>query len=271
PVVPGTTQSNALAAQLQTVARVIGGRSALGAKRQVFFVSIGGFDTHDAQKVNQGNLMTRIGQAVEYFDRLLASPAVNALNEVTLFTASDFGRTLTSNGDGTDHGWGAHHFVSGGAVRGGDLYGRFPSTAADNDDYVGNGRLLPELSVDQYGATLARWFGRTGSELDLVVPSLANFPSRGLGSMGAEARRSRITLRPDTGGTHAHREGRARHRRRIRHGSRHREKAREGRLPHRRALLLRQGGSAREGARRRGRDGLEPVQRRHPAPRRSRH
>lgn len=183
PVVPGTTQPNPLAAQLQTVARVIGGRGVLGAKRQVFFVGIGGFDTHDAQRVNQGNLMTRIGQALEYFDRLLASPAVNALNDVTLFTASDFGRTLTSNGDGTDHGWGAHHFVTGGAVRGKDIYGRFPVIGVNTIDDVGQGRLLPAVSVDQYAGTLARWFGLTGTQLGEVFPNLRYFPTADLGFM----------------------------------------------------------------------------------------
>ena len=183
PLVPGTTQSNALAAQLQTVARVIGGRSALGAKRQVFFVSIGGFDTHDAQRVNQANLMTRIGQALEYFDRLLVSPAINAGNDVTLFTASDFGRTLTSNGDGTDHGWGAHHFVTGGAVRGKDIYGRYPVIGVNTDDDVGQGRLLPGLSVDQYAGTLARWFGLSDAQLADVFPNLRNFALADLGFM----------------------------------------------------------------------------------------
>ena len=183
PLVPGTTQSNALAAQLQTVARVIGGRSALGAKRQVFFVSIGGFDTHDAQRVNQANLMTRIGQALEYFDRLLVGPAVNAGNDVTLFTASDFGRTLTSNGDGTDHGWGAHHFVTGGAVRGRDIYGRYPVIGVNTDDDVGQGRLLPALSVDQYAGTLARWFGLSDAQLADVFPNLRNFALADLGFM----------------------------------------------------------------------------------------
>jgi uncharacterized protein (DUF1501 family) len=183
PLVPGTTQANALAAQLLTVARVIGGRAALGAKRQVFFVSIGGFDTHDNQRVNQGNLLLRLGQALEYFDRLMASPAVGALNDVTLFTASDFGRTLTSNGDGTDHGWGAHHFVSGGAVRGKDIYGRYPVIGVNTDDDVGQGRLLPGLSVDQYAATLARWFGLSDDQLADVFPNLRNFPSSDLGFM----------------------------------------------------------------------------------------
>lgn len=183
PLVPGTTQANPLGSQLQTVARVIGGRGALGARRQVFFVGIGGFDTHDAQRVNHGNLMTRIGQALEYFDRLLASPALNATNEVTLFTASDFGRTLTSNGDGTDHGWGAHHFVSGGAVRGREIYGRFPVIGVNTGDDVGQGRLLPAVSVDQYAATLARWFGLTATQLGEVFPNLRNFPVADLGFM----------------------------------------------------------------------------------------
>lgn len=183
PVVPGTTQANALAAQLQTVARVIGGRGALGARRQVFFVSLGGFDTHDAQRVNQGNLLTRVGQALEYFDRVLASSAVNALNDVTLFTASDFGRTLTSNGDGTDHGWGGHHFVSGGAVRGKDVYGRFPVIGTNTDDDVGQGRSLPAVSVDQYAGTLARWFGLSATQVDEVLPGLRNFPVADLGFM----------------------------------------------------------------------------------------
>jgi uncharacterized protein (DUF1501 family) len=176
-------QNNSLAAQLLTVARVIGGRAALGAKRQVFFTSLGGFDTHDAQRVNQGNLLTRLGQALDYFDRLMASPAVNALNDVTLFTASDFGRTLTSNGDGTDHGWGAHHFVTGGAVRGRDVYGRYPVIGVNADDDVGQGRLLPGVSVDQYAATLARWFGLSEGELGDVFPNLRNFPNADLGFM----------------------------------------------------------------------------------------
>ncbi|MCL4184223.1 MAG: DUF1501 domain-containing protein [Burkholderiaceae bacterium] len=176
-------QNNSLATQLLTVARVIGGRAALGAKRQVFFVSLGGFDTHDGQRVNQGNLLTRLGQALEYFDRLMANPAVNALNQVTLFTASDFGRTLTSNGDGTDHGWGAHHFVTGGAVRGKDVYGRYPLIGVNTDDDVGQGRLLPGVSVDQYAATLARWFGLSDGDLGEVFPNLRNFPSADLGFM----------------------------------------------------------------------------------------
>ncbi|WP_394779479.1 DUF1501 domain-containing protein, partial [Undibacterium sp.] len=120
----GALANNALATQLQTVARIIAGRSALGAKRQVFFVSLGGFDTHDFQKTAQADLLARLSHAVSYFDGIMSNlQGADLSNQVTLFTASDFGRTFTSNGDGTDHGWGSHHFVVGGAVKGGNIYG----------------------------------------------------------------------------------------------------------------------------------------------------
>ena len=123
----GQNQNNGLAQQIQTVARVIGARNAIGAKRQIFFVSMGGFDTHDNQNMNQADLLARISHAIGYFDTVMSNiGGVDMRNNVTLFTASDFGRTITSNGDGTDHGWGSHHFVVGGAVNGGDIYGRFP-------------------------------------------------------------------------------------------------------------------------------------------------
>lgn len=174
---------NPLAGQLLTVARLIAGRSALGARRQVFFVNIGGFDTHDNQTASHATLMRRVSQAIAYFDRLLAAPSVNALAETTLFTASEFGRTLTSNGDGSDHGWGSHHLVVGGSVRGGNLYGRYPTIGVGTSDDVGQGRLLPALSVEQYGATLARWFGVSQARIADVFPNIANFSVRDLGFM----------------------------------------------------------------------------------------
>jgi uncharacterized protein (DUF1501 family) len=166
-----TTAANGLATQLRTVARIISASSSLGATRQVFFVSMGGFDTHDNQNRNHADLMARLSHAIGEFDRLLGA----ARGNVTLFTASDFGRTFTSNGDGTDHGWGAHHFVYGGAVKGKEIYGRFPAVGVDHDDEVGSGSFLPQVSVDQIGGTLGKWFGVSDSNLDLVFPNLRNF------------------------------------------------------------------------------------------------
>jgi uncharacterized protein (DUF1501 family) len=190
----GAKSFNALAQQLQIVARMIDASSAAGvqARRQVFFVSMGGFDTHDNQNRNHADLMAKLAHALRYFDTTLG--AVGARNAVTTFTASDFGRTFTSNGDGTDHGWGAHHFVMGGAVRGGDLYGNFPVLGAKNannnnfdssPNQVGNGALLPETSVDQLGATLGRWFGLSDGQLLDLFPNLANYNAgqRNLGFM----------------------------------------------------------------------------------------
>ena len=174
--------NNALAVQLRTVARIVAARSGLGANRQVFFVSMGGFDTHDNQNRNHADLMARLSHALAYFDAQMAS--LGTAGQVTLFTASDFGRTFTSNGDGTDHGWGAHHLVMGGAVRGREIYGRFPQVGLNHDDEVGSGSFLPGLSVDQIGATLGRWFGATDGELDTVFPNLRNFTQRNLGFMG---------------------------------------------------------------------------------------
>ena len=192
----GTQAFNGLAQQLQVVARMIDAarRGAVGVRRQVFFVSLGGFDTHDQQNRLQADLMARLAHGLRYFDTTLA--AIGAANQVTTFTASDFGRTFTSNGDGTDHGWGSHHLVMGGAVRGGNLYGRFPTLGAKNPgnnnfdsspDQLGNGSLLPGTSVDQLGATLGRWFGLSDAQLLDVFPNLANFDAarRNLGFMNA--------------------------------------------------------------------------------------
>jgi uncharacterized protein (DUF1501 family) len=192
----GATAFNALAQQLQVVARMIDASSnaAIGARRQIFFVSMGGFDTHDSQNTNHADLMARLAHAMRYFDDTLG--AMGARDKVTLFTASDFGRTFTSNGDGTDHGWGSHHFVLGGAVKGGDLYGNFPVLAAKNasnngfdgsPNQLNNGAMLPGTSVDQLGATLGRWFGGlTDSQLLDIFPNLANWnvSQRNLGFLG---------------------------------------------------------------------------------------
>ena len=166
---------NPLADSLQTVARIIGGRASLGVTRQIFYVQLGSFDTHDGQAPTHARLLTQLSEALEYFDGLMVQAGLG--NQVTSFTASDFGRTLTCNSDGTDHGWGSHHFVVGGAVQGHDMYGQYPVVGADQANDVGAGRLIPTTSVDQYAGTLARWFGLSDSQIRQVFPNFANFGS----------------------------------------------------------------------------------------------
>ena len=173
----GNAQQNGLAQQLQTVVRVIAARNAIGAKRQVFMVSMGGFDTHDNQNMGQADLLARISHAIGYLDTALANVGgVDLRNNVTMFTASDFGRTITSNGDGTDHGWGSHHFVTGGAVKGGEIYGRFPIFGLNDNMDSANNAYLPVTSVDTIGATIGKWFGASDTNLNTVFPNLKNFP-----------------------------------------------------------------------------------------------
>ncbi|MEO6804686.1 MAG: DUF1501 domain-containing protein [Edaphobacter sp.] len=175
--------NNNFATSLQTVARIIGGRSGLGVSRQIFYVTLGGFDTHDNQAPQIARLLTQLGQGLEYFDATLTSLGVN--NQVTTFTASDFGRTLTANSDGTDHGWGSHHIVTGGAVAGGDMYGQYPVIGSNQANDTGAGRLIPTTSVEQYAGTLARWFGLSDGQIKEVFPNFANFGSNPyLGLMG---------------------------------------------------------------------------------------
>lgn len=170
--------ANSLATQLQMVARTIAARQALGARRQVFFVSIGGFDLHDNLLTQHPGLLANVSEAITSFDAAMQELGVGP--QVTTFTASDFGRTLTSNGDGSDHGWGAHHFVTGGAVSGKRFFGQVPVMAVNGPDDVGQGRLLPSTSVDQLGTALATWFGVPASELPLVFPNMGNFEQASL-------------------------------------------------------------------------------------------
>ena len=171
--------ANPLAMQLQMVAKMIAGRSTLDVKRQVFMVSLGGFDTHDFLPQNHPVLLGQVAEALKSFYDATKELAID--DKVTAFTASDFGRTLASNGDGSDHGWGSHHFVVGGAVNGKKYYGAAPAIAVNGTDDVGQGRLLPTTSVDQFAATLASWFGVSGSELKLVVPNIVNYSVQNLG------------------------------------------------------------------------------------------
>ncbi|MFL6681859.1 MAG: DUF1501 domain-containing protein, partial [Burkholderiaceae bacterium] len=166
---PGT---NPLADQLKLVARMISTADAVGAKRQVFFVSMGGFDNHDGLATLHPGLLTSVADALAAFHA--ATQELQVDRQVTTFTASDFGRTLTAN-DGSDHGWGSMHFMLGGAVNGGRYYGTPPVVANDGPDDVGQGRLLPTTSVDQYAATMGKWLGISDTDLLTVLPNLANW------------------------------------------------------------------------------------------------
>jgi uncharacterized protein (DUF1501 family) len=166
---------NPLANSLQTVARIISGRASLGVTRQIFYVQLGSFDTHNNQAQIHAQLLTQLGSALEYFDGLMVNMGLS--NNVTAFTISDFGRTLTCNSNGTDHGWGSHHFVLGGAVQGQNMYGQYPVVGVNQANDVGAGRLIPTTAVEQYAGTLASWFGLSDSEIRTVFPNFGNFGS----------------------------------------------------------------------------------------------
>ncbi len=165
--------------QLRSISRIIAARSALGARRQVFFASIGGFDQHSGLAAGHGPLWLQINNAMTAFYTALETLGVH--NNVTTFTASDFGRTLDSNGQGSDHSWGAHHLIMGGAVRGNETYGIWPDTVLRGPNDVGRGSLLPTTSVEQYAATLAKWFGVSDASMNDVVPRAANWSTLDLG------------------------------------------------------------------------------------------
>lgn len=173
PALTTPSPNESLANQLRIVARMISVSQELGARRQVFFVSLGGFDNHDSILTTHPTLLSRLSAAMRAFHDTTVELGV--ADRVTAFTASDFGRTLTSNANGSDHGWGSHHFVMGGAVRGRSFYGTPPTPANNGPNDVGQGRLLPSLSVDQFGATLARWFGVPDGQMSTVLPNIVNY------------------------------------------------------------------------------------------------
>ncbi|MBI2732878.1 MAG: DUF1501 domain-containing protein [Aquabacterium sp.] len=185
--VSGATRFNQLALQLQMVARLIdtNRRASLGINRQFFMVNLSGFDTHSGQIAGHAEVMAQLNHAMAYFDRVLgAMPAGDMRSQVTTFTASEFGRTFTSNGDGTDHGWGGHHLIMGGAVIGTEVYGTFPTYSTANTsgvfsspDQIQNGVLIPTTSVDQYAYTLGKWMGVSDSNLRSILPNLSQFNS----------------------------------------------------------------------------------------------
>jgi len=168
--------------QLKSVAQMIRIRESLGMSRQIYFVSHNSsYDTHsnqvEALDENQPELAASLKA---FYDETVAMGLVDS---VTTFTASDFGRTLVPNGSGTDHGWGSHHFVMGGAVDGGDIYGNIPEAEVEHNQDVGRGRLIPEVSVDQFAFTLARWFGLSESEAMEVLPNSSNHDFRAINDL----------------------------------------------------------------------------------------
>lgn len=173
--------ANGLGAQLQQIAQIIQVRAALNVQRQIFFCGIGNFDTHSGQLALQANLLSQIGPALAAFYQ--ATQEMGIANSVTAFTMSDFARTFQPNSNsGTDHAWGSHHFVIGGAVKGGQMYGTFPTLAlAGPDDSGSNGRWVPSTGSVQYASTLAQWFGVPPSQLTTVFPTIANFSTTNLG------------------------------------------------------------------------------------------
>jgi uncharacterized protein (DUF1501 family) len=174
--------NNYLADQLKMVAQMIAARNTLGMSRQIFFCSVGGYDTHGDQLAAHANLLTELNGALASFYQATADLGV--ADKVTTFTASDFGRTFpVNNGAGSDHGWGNHQLVLGGAVKGGDLYGRMPALVVDGPDDTDEGRWIPTTSVDEYSATLAKWFGVSPTDLPTVFPNLSRFATPDLGFM----------------------------------------------------------------------------------------
>ena len=180
-VFPTTTP---FGAQLAEVAKLINVRSALGVKRQIFFVGAGNFDTHSGQLDAQSTLLAEVSPALAAFYQALQE--MNLANQVTAFTCSDFARTFQPNSsDGTDHAWGSHHIILGGAVKGGRIYGTFPTQALGGPDDVGsNGRWIPSTASAQYAATLAQWFGLATADLPYVLPYIGNFTTNNLGFLG---------------------------------------------------------------------------------------
>jgi uncharacterized protein (DUF1501 family) len=171
-----------LGQQLNMIAKLIAARNNLSMKRQIFFCSVGGYDTHGDQLTGQANLFTELSKALSAF--YSATVELGVAPQVTTFTASDFGRTYPTNGTGSDHGWGSHQLVLGGAVQGGRLFGTFPTLAVNGPDDTGQGRWIPTTSVDEFSATLATWFGVSPSDLSSVLPNIGRFAHSNIGIFG---------------------------------------------------------------------------------------
>jgi len=165
--------NTSLGRQLRVIARLIKAGPSLGFRRQIFFAATGGFDTHGNQLGAHANLLANLSGSLAAFHQATIEAGIE--DSVTTFTASDFGRTMDTNGDGSDHGWGSHHLILGGAVKGGDIYGQYPDLLIGGPNDTNRGRWIPTTSVDEYSATLARWFGVAESDLSMVLPNLDRF------------------------------------------------------------------------------------------------
>jgi len=182
PAIQTVFPTSSLGQQLNMIAKLIAARNNLSMKRQIFFCSVGGYDTHGDQLTGQASLLTELSQGLNAFYN--ATVELGVASQVTSFTASDFGRTYPTNGSGSDHGWGSHQFVLGGAVQGGRLFGTFPTLAVNGPDDTGQGRWIPTTSVDEFSATLATWFGVSASDLATVLPNIGRFARPNLGIFG---------------------------------------------------------------------------------------
>jgi uncharacterized protein (DUF1501 family) len=178
-----TFPTTSIGTQMQMIAKLISSAPQLGLKRQIFFASLGGYDLHSGELPAHATLLTQLSQGLNAFYN--ATVELGVANQVTTFTASDFSRTFNTNGDGSDHGWGSHHMIMGGAVNGGNIYGTVPDLVIGGPNDTGRGRWIPTTSVDQYSSTLASWFGVSAANMPVVLPNIGRFATSNMGFMGS--------------------------------------------------------------------------------------
>jgi len=181
PTLKTTFPNSYTASKLKMVATMASLAPSLGLNRQIFFISVGGFDTHTQQMASQPNLIKEVSEAMNAFYN--STIELGLSKQITTFTTSDFGRTYNPNSDGTDHGWGNLQWIMGGAVKGGDIYGKMPSLLVGGNDDTGRGRWIPSTSVDEYNSTLAKWFGVSSTNMSTVLPNIGRFANPDLGFM----------------------------------------------------------------------------------------